>query len=90
LESVLLTRRGRRALHDLPAPVEVLAPLFPAALAAALVAIAARPLIAGLPDLMAAPLGLMAAGGAYLFVSWRTGIEEAASAAVIIRRLVGR
>ena len=63
---------------------------FPAALAAALVAVAARPLVGGLPDLMAAPLGLVVAGSAYLLVAWRTGIEEAASAAGILRRLVGR
>ena len=90
LESALLSHRGRRTLQDLPMPVTVLVPLFPAALAAALVAVAARPLVGGLPDLMAAPLGLVVAGSAYLLVAWRTGIEEAASAAGILRRLVGR
>jgi peptidoglycan biosynthesis protein MviN/MurJ (putative lipid II flippase) len=90
LESALLSHRGRRALQDLPTPRTVLVPLFPAALAAGLVAMAARLLVGGLPDLMAAPLGLVAAGSAYLLVAWRTGIEEAASAVRILRRLFGR
>jgi putative peptidoglycan lipid II flippase len=54
------------------------------------VALAARPLVAGLHPLLAGALAVAAAGGAYVLVARWLGVPEARSLDRIVRRLTGR
>lgn len=87
-ELALLGRRSRRTFGAPSGPSPVMSKLVTPTTLAIVVAIVARWATGGLPAVATAPIGLAAAGTAYVVVAAATGVAEAQTLIGRVRRLV--